>query len=494
MDVRIQGGFVVSFNGQQHEILDGGCVVYEDDRIIFVGFPDDPECPQADRIIDATGKLVSPGFVNLHCIANIDLQPLKIDSPIKGFPRSREWMESNEEVWTQDEFTTSARLSVAALLRHGSTTFCSVPTTATKRFGDPEAEPRALAQASIELGARAYLAHNFFDKPSYTNPDGSRGQLFDRNRGMKELEKAIKLVQDFENAGEDRVRGFIFPSATLSCSDELLKEASNAARQLKVPLRTHFAEYIEEHTLAMQESGVDSLVRLDKLGILGPEVTLTHAIFLRGHPEVGGKLEDDLQLLVDSGTNVAHCPVVFARGGKVLRSFQRYLTFGVNLGLGTDTVPPDMISEMRLASLLSKVVDDDRNSGSAAAVYNAATLGGARALGRDDLGRLSAGAKADIAIFNLRALHIGVVDDPIKSLIHYGSGVDTDTVIVDGRTVVEDGRVNFIKEETLLNQSQELWGPYKDKLVARDPLERSAETLFAPSFPILQSRTTRGSS
>ncbi len=487
MKVRIQGGFVVFFNGRQHEILDGGCVVYEHDEIQFVGFPQDPECPRADRVIEAAGKVISPGFVNLHCIANIDLQPLQIDG-IHGFPRSRQWLESNEETWSAEEFRTSARVAVAALLRHGSTTFCSVATTATKRFGDPEVEPAALAQASIDLGARAYLAHNFFDKPSYTQADGSKSRLFDPERGLEEHEKAVRLVQELEGGADDRVRGFIFPSATLSCSDGLLKEASRAARELKVPLRSHFSEYIEEHFETMEELGIRPLERLDKLGILGPEVTLTHTIFLRGHPEVGGSFEEDLRLLVDSGTHVAHCPVVFARGGKVLRSFQTYLDRGVNLGLGTDTVPPDMILEMRLASLLSKVVDDDRYSGSAAAVYNAATLGGARALGRDDLGRLSAGAKADIVIVNLTALHIGVVDDPIKSLIHYGSGADVETVIVDGRTVVEAGLVVGLADDTLLAEGQKLWGSYKEKLVARDPLQRHADTLFPPAFPTRQSQ------
>ena len=168
----------------------------------------------------------------------------------------------------------------------------------------------------------------------------------------------------------------------------------------------------------------------------------------------------------------------------MLHSFQRYLDAGINLGIGTDTVPPDMLAEMRMASTLSKLADNDPASASAAAVFNAATLGGAKALGRDDLGRLEPGATADISVFNLRALHIGVVDDPIKAIIHYANGGDTDRVIVHGRTVVEDGLVLVIDENALMSSAQKIWRQYKEGLAARDPLKRPSTELYPSAFPI----------
>ena len=106
------------------------------------------------------------------------------------------------------------------------------------------------------------------------------------------------------------------------------------------------------------------------------------------------------------------------------------------MGLGTDTYPQDMIEEMRWAALGCKWIDRDANRGTARDVFNAATLGGARALGRSDIGRLAPGAKADIIIVDLHRLHCGVVDDPIKTLIYAADGGDVETVIVDGRTVL----------------------------------------------------------
>lgn len=488
MKTRIQGGYVVAFDGQQHEILDNGCVVYEGNSILFVGFPNDPTCPQADRVVHAPGRLISPGLINLHCIANIDLQPLRIDVGSTGFPRSKHWFDSGQDIWDASGFRTSARFSVAALLRHGSTTFCNVTTMASKRYEDPEVEPKALAEATDELGARAYIAHNFQDHSRYTDTDGKTVVLPNAEAGKKGLEHAVAFIEWLKDLGNERIQGFLFPYTTDTCSDDLLKAASQTARDLGVTLRSHFAQYPDETRRWLEQRGLSPVERLDKLGVLGPDVTLTHAIYLRGHPDIGaGAFEDDLALLAKSNTNVAHCPVVFSRRGKFLRSFQRYLDAGITLALGTDTCPPDLIAEMRMASTLSKLADDDPASGSAAAVYNAATLGGAKALGRSDLGRLAAGAKADISIFNLQALHIGVIDDPIKAFIHYANGVDTDTVIVDGRTVVEAGRVIGVAEDEILVDAQHAWNSYKSGLVARDDEKRSADQLYPPAFPIRRS-------
>ncbi len=488
MKTKIQGGYVVSFNGTSHEILEDGCVVFEASEITFVGFSNDPACPIVDQTIQAPGRLISPGLINLHCIANIDLQPLRIDVGKVGFPKSKAWFEDNTFLWDDKTFELSARFSVATLLRHGSTTFCNVTTMASKRYDDPEIEPRALAEASQQLGARAYLAHNFQDHSRYNPESDETLSVYNHEAGARGLERGLRLVENLRALNDDRIQPFLFPYTTDSCSDALLKETSQAARSLGVSVRSHFAQYAYEAQRLLEERTLSPVERLANLGILGPELTLTHAIFLRGHPSVGGgDLADDLKLLADSGTHVAHCPVVFARRGIYLRSFQRYLDAGINLSLGTDTAPPDMLGEMRTASILSKLADNNPESASAATVFNAATLGGAKALGRDDLGKLVPGAKADIAIFKLNALHIGVVDDPIKALVHYANGSDTETVIVNGQTVVEAGQVLGLVADDLLQQAQQTWSTYKQGLVARDPLSRNADQLYPSAFPIRRS-------
>src|SRR4030081_2636771 len=110
---------------------------------------------------------------------------------------------------------------------------------------------------------------------------------------------------------------------------------------------------------------------------------------------------DDLQMLADSGASVAHAPQKYAKMGIMLESFERYRQLGINVALGTDTFPQDMIAEMRLAGLMCLFAEGNFRVGKALDVFDAATLGGAKALGRDDLGRLAAGAKADIVLVDL---------------------------------------------------------------------------------------------
>ncbi|MEX2356141.1 MAG: amidohydrolase family protein, partial [Thermaerobacterales bacterium] len=471
----------VAFDGQSHELLDGGCVVYEGSDILFVGFPDDPACPQVDRVLNAPGRLISPGLINLHCIANLDMQPMHMDFERRA-GRLPAASGRRPHAWDDQGFRTSAKFSVAALLRHGTTTFCNV--TAGKGYQDPKVEPIALAEWSQRLGARGYFAHNFQDIAGGVDEQGRRVTRHDAEEGRRGLQRAVELVEELQRNGDDRINGFLFPYQSEACSDALLQEASAAARSLGVTVRSHFAQYPRETLETLAERHMTPVQRLAELGVLGPELTLTHAIYLSGHPEVGGDPGADLKLLRESGTHVAHCPVVFARGGVILRSFQRYIDAGVNVALGTDTVPPDMLGEMRAASLLSKVADQSRTSGSARTVFDAATLAGAKALGRDDLGRLAPGARADISVFNLNALHVGVVDCPIKALIHYCSGADTETVIVDGRTVVEDGRLLGLPESELLDEAREAWTVYKGGVAESDAEGRSAAELYPPAYPI----------
>jgi cytosine/adenosine deaminase-related metal-dependent hydrolase len=124
------------------------------------------------------------------------------------------------------------------------------------------------------------------------------------------------------------------------------------------------------------------------------------------------------------------------------------------MGIGTDTYPKDIISDMRYAALASRVADKSFLAGHPRDVYNAITLGGAEMLGRDDLGRLQKGAKADIAIINLRDIAFGAVRDPIRSLMETAVSRDVRTVIVDGETLVDGGKYLRLNEEELLQRVQ----------------------------------------
>jgi len=221
-------------------------------------------------------------------------------------------------------------------------------------------------------------------------------------------------------------------------------------------------------------------------GFLDPKVILTHVTHTTSNPVTGYPKGDtrDIELLAKSGATVAHCPVVYSRLGEFLHSFGQYLKAGINMAIGTDEFPMDMIREMRRAAIMGKVADRDPLAVTARDVFNAATLGGAKALGRDDLGRLAPDAKADIVIVELTGMHVGLVEDPIKTLVYMASQVDVETVIVDGRVVVEGGRVPGLDEKELVRRTNKVLQRQTMAFIRQNPMGWSAEELCPPSFPI----------
>jgi cytosine/adenosine deaminase-related metal-dependent hydrolase len=190
-----------------------------------------------------------------------------------------------------------------------------------------------------------------------------------------------------------------------------------------------------------------------------------------------------LKILAESGATVGHCPHKCAKMAFAMESFDQYRAAGVRIGLGTDTYPLDIVSEMRYASLISRLVDRNASGARAGDVFNAATIGGATALGRDDLGRLAPGAKADVIIINLRTTRYGPARDPINALVEYGSGADVETVIVDGDVVVENGRSTRINDDELFTQAEAGATRAWNNWATRDWNSRTVEQIVPPAFP-----------
>jgi cytosine/adenosine deaminase-related metal-dependent hydrolase len=166
----------------------------------------------------------------------------------------------------------------------------------------------------------------------------------------------------------------------------------------------------------------------------------------------------------------------------MMESFGRNIRHGINMTLGTDNFPKDMVAEMRWASMLSKVADFDRTSASSAEVFNAATLNGAKSLRRGDLGRLEPGAKADILVIDLQTKRVAPVYDPIKSLVNAATSENVEKVCCDGILLVDGGKVVGVDEETLVSRVQEIALKEWERIPEWDYLGREAEEYAPPSF------------
>src|SRR5438876_103290 len=193
---------------------------------------------------------------------------------------------------------------------------------------------------------------------------------------------------------------------------------------------------------------------------------------------------DDLRVLAQSGATVGHCPYKYAKMAMTLQSFQRYLEAGVNLAIGTDTYPMDIVAELRWASILAKVTDANYQVGLPRDVLNAATLGGCKFLARTDLGRLAPGAKADLLLINLDHLGAPVYADPIKALVDGASGRDVDTVMVDGKVLVQGGRTTRVNEDEVYAKARQATEQYWSHVDGWRWDGATVDRIVPPAFPM----------
>jgi len=456
MKTLIQGGYVVGFNGKEHEVIKDGVVVLEKDRILFVG----KEYPEpVDQKIDAKGCLVSPGFVGTHFHSGINAGDYLLNEPDKPDFFASNYLahgaptrEGSKHAHLKD-VDVGQRFSLIHILKSGATT--------TLEIGGPGANPEPYVEMVGEVGIRCYTGPSYKNVNFFHDCEGRLEYDWNDERGSEGLKKAIAFARKFNGACDGRMNTMLFPGHVDSCTPELLKETRKAAKELGVRVQIHTTiNLIEFHTV-MRRYRCTPVELLHRIGFLDPEVSLSHCIFISGHSWLAYPYGDDLKIIADSGASVAHSPLKYLKLGIAMESFDRYLKAGINVGIGTDTFPKDIISEMRYAALVSRLAEKSFIAGHPRDVFNAATLGGAKLIGRDDLGRLQKGAKADITIVNLKDIGFGAVRDPIKALVETGTSRDVRTVIVDGETLVDNGKYLRLNEEELIEKVQvkgdEIW-------------------------------------
>ena len=303
------------------------------------------------------------------------------------------------------------------------------------------------------------------------------------DKGRPGLKLATDFIRKFHGAHNGRLQGILNPAQAETCEPSLLKESVAAAEELDVPIHIHAGGNFREFLEILNRYRKPVAEYLADTGILGSRTTLGHMAITGGHSRVDYPRGDELKILAETGATVGHCPHKCAKMAFAMESFDQYLAAGVRVGLGTDTYPLDIISEMRYASLISRLVDRNASGARAAEIFNAATIAGANALGRSDLGRLGAGCKADLLIIDLRTTRYGPVRDPINALVEYGTGADVQTVIVNGEVLIENGRSTKINDEELFAQAQSGANRAWDNWAARDWNGRTVEQINPPAFP-----------
>jgi cytosine/adenosine deaminase-related metal-dependent hydrolase len=469
---RIDAGYIIAFDGKGHRLLRNGVVVMEGDRIVHVGRSFDGP---ADVTVDAHDRIVTPGLISTH-------------AHIGGSPLDRSFIEDrgNPQFWysglfemlpvrheAQDDEAGRACIdfSMAELLRGGVTTVMEIG-----------GQGEYVVERAAHYGIRVYMGLAFRSGKWLTR-DGRRVSWeWDEEAGRQGLKRAVDFHKKHDGAHGDLVRCFWSPSQIDTCTPELLKDAKRWADETRRPYQVHTSQSVVEFNEMTARHGKTPIAWMKDLGVLGSNTILGHAIIIGGSSWTNYPA-GDVQTMADTRTSVAHAVWVFARRGIAMESFARYRAAGVNMSLGTDTNPQSVLEAMRWAAVMSKTVERNTAATTAADAFDAATLGGARALGRDDLGRIAPGAKADLVLWKATSWRMTPLRDPVKNIIYNAADEDIDRVYVDGRLVVDGGQVLAADEKAILAALQAGGERMWPRMSKSDWAGRSADELSPQTYP-----------
>jgi 5-methylthioadenosine/S-adenosylhomocysteine deaminase len=484
----VHASWIVAFDGTDHWVLRDGTLVYAGNEILFVGT--DYPGPIASNI-DATGKLLIPGLISTHAHVGAGYGDRMIvdagrrDLLRTGFLNHEPTKIDGPSLAGDTDPDAAIRYGFGLLLSHGVT-------TVVEMGGGLFDGGETMLRRSGESGIRLYYAPAFNPGRYKVNDRGQIQRTVNEAEALAGLDRACDFVAKHSGTYGGRFQGILIPDEAFNSTKRILEHTRRAADELGVGMTLHVGEQVYEFHYALNRTGMTPVRLLDEAGVLRPDTLLGHCRFTGGNSQIAYPLDDDLDRLARSGATVAHAPLAGMRRGGILESFERYRARGVRMSIGTDTFPLDIIAEMQAATILGKIADRNFAAASCADVFRAATLGGAEALGRHDLGRLAPGAKADFVVIDLESLRTGPVFDPIYSLFHAAHGECVDRVVVDGATVVAEGRFLpwSLTECTRLVQSAT--AKIRQSFPRYHWSGHELETVFPSSFPIWTKDAARG--
>ncbi|HEY6593919.1 MAG TPA: 8-oxoguanine deaminase [Asanoa sp.] len=438
--ILIENCAVATVDEADTEYRDGHVVIGDDGRIAAVGAGHAGRF-QSVRRVDGTGCLLTPGLVNTHHhLYQWATRGLAPDGTLF------EWLTTLYPIWAgvDDEIvsaTTAAGLGWLAL--SGCTTSTDHHYVYPRDGGDLMA---AQVAAAAEVGLRFHPTRGSMDLGRSQGGLPPDSVVEDTDAALAATEDAIDRFHDPSPSAMLQVA--VAPCSPFSVTSKLMTEAAALARRRGVRLHTHLAETADEEGFCRERFGCTPVEYADRLGWLGADVWLAHAVHLD---------DDAVRRLAETGTGVAHCPSSNARLGAGIARVRDLLDAGATVGLGVDGAASQEVNQ--LGAELRQALYAARLRGGPSALtaresLRLGTIGGARCLGRDaDLGSIEKGKLADLALWRLDDLGHTGMDDPVTSLV-FGPPATLELLLVGGRTVVEYGELRTADDRDLVRRTR----------------------------------------
>lgn len=434
---------IITVNKKRQVILDGAILVREGSMIIDdigktadlkVKYPDEDET-------DLNGHIIMPGLISLHVhLAQSLLRSAADDLELISWLCDRVWpMQGN---FTEEDGYVAAQLTIAEMLKSGTT--CFVEALFAERYGFEGA-----VNAVIESGIRGCLGKVVMDQPRYATQSGismHKGLIEDESS----LNKVLECHKKFDGLGDGRVEVWFGARTPGGVTEDLYRRMVKAAREKNIGITMHCAE-IKADREFFNTKGHTPMTYCQELGLLGPRTVLAHMVHLD---------DNDIKILSKTEASMAHCPTSNAKLGSGIARVKECLDSDVTVGIGCDGCPcnnvMDMLQEMKTASLLPKAVHQKSDIVTAETIVEMATINGAKAIGHaDTLGSLEIGKKADFISINLSDKIYGVpMRDPVSAVVYIATGADVETVVVNGKTLVQKGQLLTMDEKKIIRKAQ----------------------------------------
>lgn len=403
-------------------VIPNGALATKGEKIIFVGKSSDAKGIGAETEIDGHGKVALPGLINCHThVAMTLFRGLAEDQPLETWLKKTIW--PLEAKLRPDDVYAGALLGCLEMIKCGTT--C---------FADMYFHEDAVARAVAESGLRGSLAEGIIEAGN-------------SEFGEKTFSRSLEFVKRFNGYASGRINAMLGPHAVYSCSKDLLMKIRETASNLKVGVHIHLAESKAKFKAAQKLSEV---AFLDGIGFFDGHVLAAHCINLS---------KDDIQILSRRGVNAVHVPVANMKLGLGVAKVKHLTSLGVNVCLGTDGPASnntlDMLENMKFTALLQKLAYHNPAVFSAYEILEMATIKGAKALGiADAVGSLEAGKRADIILVDFDKPHLKPLHDIFANIIYAAHGSDVDTVIVDGKILMEKRHVKTLKEADVIRKAE----------------------------------------
>ncbi|WP_291793214.1 chlorohydrolase family protein [Brevibacterium sp.] len=486
MERAVRARFVLAHDSGSHQWIENGWVAFSNGVVTRVG---DGEPPAGAQVLDLGEAVLTPGLIDLDALVDID--HLIFDS-YHAPEHARElvgaaeyWRENPRDVLDAEQRNTLRKFGLAELALHGITTYMPIASEIHLGWNESAEEMRALADLTEEWGLRGYLG------PSYRSAvgaveNGERTFVERPEEGERGLEQALAFADELLVRDSDLVRPVLLPCRIETITPELMERTAAESARRGILVRLHSLQQPWERKVILERHGITPLDLIERTGLLNERLLIPHALWTDRHPELSGRDGADLERLAAAGVSVIHCPLTTFRYGDVLTTFNDLRDAGITMSLGTDSFPPDLIRGMDVGFHSARVCHGHGTS-SLSGYMEAATTGGAAALGRPDLGRLEAGASADMTAFSLRDFRDGVTEDPLRTLVLNGTARNVTDTFVAGRHVVQNGRIPGVDLDALREEAQGVFALLREGYTMRDAAGRSEEVLFPPSFPVRRS-------